>query len=96
MKYIDPIIISTFSTVFLAELGDKTQLATVAMSAKSKKPLAVLIGSASALVLACFIGAFAGGSISNFIPENLLKVLAAIGFLYLGISLLSPFKANSG
>ncbi len=94
MKILDPIIISTFSTVFLAELGDKTQLATVAMSAKSKKPLAVFLGSCSALVLACFIAALAGGSITSIIPDIVLKSLAAIGFIYLGINLLNPINTT--
>ena len=95
MKILDPLIISTFSTVFLAELGDKTQIATVAMSAKSKRPIAVLLGSSLALVLACFIGAFAGASITKVIPEIILKGAAAIGFIYLGISFLKPFKSKS-
>jgi len=90
MNILDPVIISTFSTVFLAELGDKTQLATVAISAKSKKPLAVFLGSSCALVLACLIGALAGGSISSIVPDGMLKGLAAIGFIYLGLNLLKP------
>ena len=84
----------TFLTIFIAELGDKTQIATVAMSAKSKRPLAVLLGSSTALVLACFIGAFAGGSITQVIPEIFIKGAAAIGFLYLGISLLKPTESS--
>ncbi len=94
MKIIDPLIISTFTTVFLAELGDKTQIATVAMSAKSKRPLAVLAGSSTALILACFIGAIAGGSISKIVPGIFIKGLAAIGFIYLGTMLLKPDKNN--
>ena len=92
MNILDPIVISTFTTVFLAELGDKTQLATLAMSSKSKKPLAVLIGSSSALVLACIIGALAGGSISRYIPDIVLKSFAAAGFIYLGIVLLKSVR----
>ena len=45
------LLLSTFATVFLAELGDKTQLATVAISGTSNRPLAVFLGSSSALVL---------------------------------------------
>ena len=54
------LLISTFLTVFLAELGDKTQLATVALSGTSDRPLAVFLGSSSALVLASLLGAMAG------------------------------------
>ena len=56
-----PLLLSTFVTVFLAELGDKTQLATVALSGTSDRPLAVFLVSSSALVLASLIGALAGG-----------------------------------
>ena len=85
-----PLIISTFATVFLAELGDKTQLATVAISGTTNRPLAVFIGSSLALVLASFIGAIAGGSMSTLIPENLIKLVAALGFLIIGTRLIWP------
>ena len=75
------LLISTFLTVFLAELGDKTQLATVAISGTSNRPLAVFLGSSSALVLASLLGAFAGGSVANVIPSDLLQLLASLGFL---------------
>ena len=82
------LFISTFLTVFLAELGDKTQLATVALSGTSDRPLAVFLGSSSALVLASLIGALAGGSIANVIPTEVLQLMAAIGFLIIGGRLL--------
>ncbi|MAV12465.1 MAG: TMEM165/GDT1 family protein [Synechococcus sp. BS307-5m-G38] len=82
------LLISTFLTVFLAELGDKTQLATVALSGTSDRPLAVFLGSSSALVLASLIGALAGGSIANVIPTEVLQLMAAIGFLIIGGRLL--------
>jgi len=85
-----PLLIATFTTVFLAELGDKTQIATVAISGTSNKPMAVFIGSSSALVLASFIAVLAGGSIAALIPTNVLKILASIGFLIIGIKLLWP------
>ena len=94
-----PLLISTFLTVFLAELGDKTQLATVAISGTSNRPLAVFLGSASALVLASLLGAFAGGSVATVIPSDLLQLLASVGFLVIGGRLLVPLvrdgEANS-
>ncbi len=84
------LLISTFFAVFLAELGDKTQLATVAISGSSNRPLAVFIGSSSALVLATLIGAIAGGSIATLIPGEILEILASIGFLVIGLRLLLP------
>ena len=89
------LILSTFLTIFIAELGDKTQLATLTMSGASNKPLAVFLGSSSALVFASLIGALAGGSISNFVPEIILKSIASITFLILGIRLLmNSFTSN--
>ncbi|WP_320674641.1 TMEM165/GDT1 family protein [Prochlorococcus sp. MIT 1341] len=90
-----PILASTFITVFLAELGDKTQLATVAISGSSNKPIAVFLGSSSALVIASLIGALAGGSIANLIPEVILKLIAALGFLVIGIRFLWPTISKS-
>ena len=82
------LLISTFLTVFLAELGDKTQLATVALSGTSDRPLAVFFGSASALVLASLLGAMAGGSVASVVPTELLQLIASVGFLIIGTRLL--------
>ena len=79
------LLLSTFLTIFIAELGDKTQLATLTMSGTSNKPLAVFLGSSTALVFASLVGALAGGSISNFVPDIILKSIASITFLILGI-----------
>ncbi len=88
------LFIATFTTVFLAELGDKTQLATVAISGTSKRPLAVFLGSSSALVLASLLGVVAGTSITSFIPNDMLKALAAIGFIWIGSRLLWPLTQS--
>ena len=90
-----PLLLTTFTTIFLAELGDKAQLATVAISGTTDKPLAVFLGSASALVFASLLGVIAGGSIATMIPSNILKVLAALGFLIIGIRLLWPLTKNA-
>ena len=82
------LLISTFLTVFLAELGDKTQLATVAPSGTSDRPFAVFVGSSSALVLASLLGALAGGSVASVVPTEVLQLLAAVGFLIIGTRLL--------
>ena len=89
------LLLSTFLTIFIAELGDKTQLATLTMSGTSNKPLAVFLGSSTALVFASLIGALAGGSISNFVPEIILKSIASFTFLLIGIRLfINSFKLN--
>lgn len=79
---------STFITVFLAELGDKTQLAIVSISGTTSRPVAVFAGSAAALVLASMVGAAAGGSLSSLIPPDALQLLASVGFLILGSRLI--------
>ena len=89
------LLLSTFLTIFIAELGDKTQLATLTMSGTSNKPLAVFLGSSSALVLASLVGALAGGSISNFVPEIILKSIASVTFFILGMRLfINSFTSN--
>ena len=89
------LLLSTFITIFIAELGDKTQLATLTMSGTSSRPLAVFLGSSTALVLASLIGALAGGSISNFVPEIILKSIASVTFFILGIRLfINSLKSN--
>ena len=89
------LLLSTFLTIFIAELGDKTQLATLTISGISNKPLAVFLGSSTALVFASLLGALAGGSISNFVPEIILKTLASATFFIIGIRLfINSFMTN--
>lgn len=78
----------TFITVFLAEIGDKSQLAAIALGGSSKSPRAVFLGSIAALIFASFLGVIAGGSIAQFLPAKVLKVVAAIGFILLALKLL--------
>ena len=89
------LLFTTFVTVFLAEMGDKTQLTTITLSSTTNKPLAVFIGSSIALILATILGALAGGSIANLIPAYLLKLLSGIVFLIIGFSLLSQSKKET-
>ena len=89
------LLLSTFLTVFIAELGDKTQLATLTISGTSNQPLAVILGSSSALVFASLLGALTGGSISSFVPEIILKLIASLTFLIIGIRLfINSFTIN--
>lgn len=82
------LLASTFVTVFLAELGDKTQLAIVTISGTSPRPGAVFAGSSLALVLASLLGAAAGGSLSAVIPTDALQLAASAGFLIIGMRLI--------
>lgn len=76
---------SVFITVFLAELGDKTQLATLTFSAENPNRLAVFLGSAGALTLAALIGVLVGSQLERFISPEKLKLVAGIGFIAIGI-----------
>lgn len=77
---------SVFGIVFLAELGDKTQLATLLFASKSPdKLMAVFIGSALALVVASAIGVMAGGILARYVDPRFLSYVAGIGFVVIGI-----------
>ena len=78
----------TFATVFVAEIGDKSQLAAIAIGGSSKHPKAVFFGSVAALLLASSIGVLAGSSITVLFPAKILKGLAAIGFFIMAGKLL--------
>ena len=78
------LLASTFGLVFLAELGDKTQLATLTLASSGKSRWAVFLGAASALVLTSAIAAIAGEAIARAIPAIWLRRVAGIAFLVLG------------
>ncbi|MEM8504234.1 MAG: TMEM165/GDT1 family protein [Cyanobacteria bacterium P01_D01_bin.1] len=80
----------TFAAVFISELGDKSQLAAVALGGSSASPKAVFLGSASALLCASFISVVLGESTALFLPEKVVKGIAAIGFGLLAVRLLWP------
>jgi putative Ca2+/H+ antiporter (TMEM165/GDT1 family) len=80
----------SFITVFLSELGDKSQLAAIALGSSCNSPRAVFFGTASALVLASLIGVALGFSTAEVLPERLVKAIAAIGFAVMGLRLLWP------
>ena len=75
---------SAFLMIFLAELGDKTQLSTLAFASESKSPLSVFLGAALALVCSSVIGVVLGGVVGKFVPERIMKFAAALVFLGFG------------
>ncbi|MBX5465457.1 MAG: TMEM165/GDT1 family protein [Clostridia bacterium] len=78
------LLLSTFGVVLVAELGDKTQLSVLLLSAQSRSPLAVFLGAAAALVVDAAAGAAAGGWLGRAVPERLLQLAAGAAFLVLG------------
>jgi putative Ca2+/H+ antiporter (TMEM165/GDT1 family) len=83
----DPrLLLTVFSTVFLAELGDKTQLATVLFSARGEHArLTIFIGAATALVLTSAIGVAAGAVIGRYVSPRTLSYVAGAGFIAIGV-----------
>ena len=82
------VFLSTFLLVFIAELGDKTQIASFSMAAESGKAASVLIGATLALVCASLMAVFVGQRLAVMLPRRLLKVLSGLLFLGTGIFLL--------
>ena len=80
------ILLTVFVTVFIAELGDKTQLATMLFAAdKEVNKYLVFAGASLALILSSAIGVLAGGSITQVISEKYLQYIAGSGFVLIGI-----------
>ena len=90
------ILITTFTTIFIAELGDKTQIATLMLSAESGRPVVVFIGSSLALISSSLVGVLIGKWLSEKISPNnfafLTGILMIIISIYLGYDILSNYK----
>ncbi len=82
------LILSTFGAIFLAEMGDKTQLAAVTLSASTHKPFTVFIGASLALVAVSAIGVAVGAGLSEVLPLSLVRKAGAVGFVLIGIAML--------
>jgi putative Ca2+/H+ antiporter (TMEM165/GDT1 family) len=77
---------TVFAAIFIAELGDKTQLATLLFaSGKEASKFTVFIAASLALILTSAIGVAAGGILSQYISERHLHIIAGIGFIAIGI-----------
>jgi len=78
-----------FTTIFLAEMADKTQLAVLGLVSKTKLPLTVFLGTLLAFVAATAIAVLWGDLINKFIPENIFRFAAAGIFMVMGILILT-------
>jgi putative Ca2+/H+ antiporter (TMEM165/GDT1 family) len=87
------LIASTFVMIFLAELGDKTQISTFALASNARSMLSVFIGAAGALLLTTLIAVVLGGVIGRFVPARIIKFVSAAVFLGFGVlTLIEAFK----
>ena len=83
------VMLTTLGIIFLAEMGDKTQLAVMTMSAQTKKPWAVFIGASLALVAVSAIGVLVGSVIGQYVPLEWVKRVAALAFIIIGVLMLA-------
>jgi len=79
------LLMSTFVAIFVAELGDKTQLATLSLAAGGSSRWVVFAGAALALVCTSAIGVLAGGAVTRVVPPIWLRRGAGIVFVVLGL-----------
>jgi putative Ca2+/H+ antiporter (TMEM165/GDT1 family) len=80
------ILLTVFATVFVAELGDKTQLATLLFASdKEVNKWLVFVGASLALVATSAIGVLAGGQIARHVSEQALNLMAGVAFVLIGL-----------
>ena len=79
------VFLATFSAIFVAELADKTQLVGISMSAKTGKPLSVLIGSVLAYIVITTISVLAGTLLGKYIRPDIIRYTGAGIFIIIGI-----------
>ena len=85
------VFLVAFSTLFIAEMGDKTQLAVFTLTADSKAPLAVFLGASLALAAVTLIGVLFGGVVTRLVPPDYLRLGA--GFLFIGIGIYTLWES---
>jgi len=83
------VFLTTFGVIFLAEMGDKTQLAAMTMAAQTKRPWAVFIAAAVALTAVSAIGVVVGSVVGDYIPLVWVKRVAAVAFILIGVLMLA-------
>ncbi len=76
---------STFGLVFIAELGDKTQLAVMTQTCKFRRPWPVFLGGSLALTAVTALGAAGGQLVGTLIPARVVQIIAAAAFVVMGI-----------
>ena len=81
------ILITTFTTIFIAELGDKTQIATLMLSAESGRPIIVFLGSSFALISSSIVGVLIGKWLSKKISPSKFALFTGILMIIVGIFL---------
>ena len=95
-KRFSSIFLTTFTTIFIAELGDKTQIATLMLSAESGKPIIVFIGSSLAFISSSLVGVLIGKWLSDKISPNKFALITGLLMIFisifLGYDIIKPYK----
>ena len=80
---------TAFITLFLAELGDKTQLAVITMTSSTESKVSVFLGAATALVAVTLLGVLLGGVLSQYNTTEWLQRIVAVAFIVIGVLMLA-------
>ena len=80
---------TAFLTLFLAELGDKTQLAVITMTASTESKVSVFLGASLALIVVTILGVVFGGVLSQYVPTEWLQRIVAVAFIVIGVLMLA-------
>jgi putative Ca2+/H+ antiporter (TMEM165/GDT1 family) len=83
------VFVTTFGAIFLAEMGDKTQLAAMTLAADTKRPVAVFFGAALALTCVSALGVAVGGALGHYLPKEWIERVAAVAFIVVGVLMLA-------
>ena len=83
------VLLTTFGVIFLAEMGDKTQIAAMTMAAERKRPWEVFIAASLALVAVSAIGVVVGNTLGQYLPLAWIKRVAGAAFIVIGVLILS-------
>ncbi len=89
------LMLAAFGMVFLAELGDKTQLLVFTLSSQHRSPWAVFLGASLALSLVSLIGAFVGGIVGEYLPTKYVQLGAGMLFIAVGGLVISRALGSS-
>jgi len=86
--------LAAFAIIFLAEFGDKTQLAVLALASRGGSPVGVAIGAGAALILTTLIAVGIGGTLGRFLPEPATHIVRyAAGALFIAVGAFTIWKA---
>ncbi len=78
-------LITSFLTIFLAEIGDKTQIALISLTAAKHKPIQIWLGATIAFCILNLLAVLVGYELNKYLPEQYLKYISGLFFIIVGI-----------